>query len=322
LHTLKKDISVKDACVIATKLIDLSFKIYAPQEAFPEGSYEKYANHYMIDEKRLFERMYMLRNIDKNVKDQEAVNKLVQEVKDELGLNKISVSLPELSEAVNNAKELSPKVESVDKIKEKEMLNPGRVNDEKQAMERFNNKNVNDHVSKQLLDIFKESLSNDAHKDAITKTILGTNKGIIFQMWRAFDKAENAEAKENAIIQHSQKLFNETFKWVKSVQFEEDDKEHDMIVATQRITNLMLKQYSPAASASAYDKFCDNYLVSDEKFMDGFMRNNFGITEMSKGDLADIMNDLKTDLADKMKNKDIIDKNVEPSKKHNNGLVK
>ena len=82
----------------------------------------------------------------------------------------------------------------------------------------------------------------------------------------------------------------------------------------------MLKQYSPATSESTYDKFCDNYLISDKNFMDGFMRSNFSINKLNENQLEDIMKELKDDIDGKRKirisDKDMATKNVGTSKKN------
>ena len=96
--------------------------------------------------------------------------------------------------------------------------------------------------------------------------------------------------------------------------------ERDSVVATQKITDLMLKQYSPAMSNRDYDKYAENYVVNDEKFMDSFIRTNFQKSEMSKEELAGFMDELKADLANKKKinipDKDMNSKNVDKSEKH------
>jgi small-conductance mechanosensitive channel len=59
----------------------------------------------------------------------------------------------------------------------------------------------------------------------------------------------------------------------------------------------MLKQYSPVTSSEQFDKFSENYVISDEKFMDNFMRTNFKKTEMSNEDLKNAISDIKEVIA-------------------------
>jgi hypothetical protein len=96
-------------------------------------------------------------------------------------------------------------------------------------------------------------------------------------------------------------IFNDTFRLVKGLKFDEETSEHDMIVATQRLTDMMLKQYSPATSGKEYHKYLDNYFISDEKFMDDFMRKNFEIKDMTNDQLKEIMGELKADITEKKK---------------------
>jgi hypothetical protein len=219
--------------------------------------------------------------------------------------------------------EVKSKLEAArEAIKAKELLRPRRLNDVNQAEERLRNQKVREHVSKQVVVCLGESLLDDNNKNIIAGAIVNIGMGAMRKMWGEFNKATTVEAKENAIIKHTQALFNETHRWLlNGVKFNDETKEHDRIVASQRITNLMLKQYSPATSESAYDKFCDNYLISDEKFMDGFMRSNFSITQMNENQLADIMKELKDDIDGKRKihisDKDMASKNVGTSKKNN-----
>ena len=222
----------------------------------------------------------------------------------------------------NAVGEVNSKFEAAkEEIKAKELLRPRRLKEQKQAHERMANPKVYDHVSKQVFGILNESLPNDAGKDSITKVIHSRSKDIIRTMWGAFEKATTADAKENAIIKHTQELFNENHKWLNGLKF----KDEAMIVANQRITDLMLKQYSPATSDSKYDKFCNKYLVSDERFMEGFIKEKLGITEIKKDELTVFVNDLKAELEDKRKIKipdnDLNAKNVETSKKQTESLA-
>ena len=208
-----------------------------------------------------------------------------------------------------------------EEIKAKELLRPRRLKDVNLAEERLRNQKVNAHVSKQAAICLEESLLDDNNKNIIAGTIVNIGMDAMRKMWGEFEKATTVEAKENAIIKHMQALFNETHRWlVNGVKFNDETKEHDRIVASQRITNLMLKQYSPATSESTYDKFCDNYLISDKNFMDGFMRSNFSINKLNENQLEDIMKELKDDIDGKRKirisDKDMATKNVGTSKKN------
>lgn len=207
-----------------------------------------------------------------------------------------------------------------EEIKEKDLLKARRLKDEKQATARMNNPKVREHVSKQIMDALNESRASEQNKDGVVKTVLYMNAAFVIKMWKAFEKATSVEEKEKAIVKHTEEIFNENFKWISKLQFKKETAEHDAIVASQRITNLIMKQYTPATSERTYDKFCENYLVNDEKFMDGFMRKNFSIVDMSEKDLKDIISELNTDLADKKKiqisDADMGNKTVSKSEKH------
>jgi flagellar biosynthesis GTPase FlhF len=114
LADLKEDISTKEACIIMTKLTDLAAKLYAPEEDLPDDSYKKYTSCYMIDEDRLRGELWAFRNNGLNGEAyHKFIHEMAQELKEEFGMTKTSVSLPELSEAPKGATETSPKVEEI-----------------------------------------------------------------------------------------------------------------------------------------------------------------------------------------------------------------
>ena len=141
--------------------------------------------------------------------------------------------------------------------------------------------------------------------------------------WKAFENANTPEAKENAIIQNMQDVFNVCFKWVNGLSFKDKGESniHDKIVASQRITNLILKQYSPAMSDATYEKYHNDYVINDKTFMEGFLKDKLSIQEMSDKDLENILNAIKDDVSQKRfklkdLDKDINPKNLETSQKH------
>ena len=202
-------------------------------------------------------------------------------------------------------------------IAEKEMLKPRRLKEKKLGMERMTNKKVNEHLHKQILGAIERSTSKEADKNAVARgLILVGNKGIIQKMWNAFENATTVEEKEKVINTHTQQIFNDTFNSIKKLK---GMNEHDSIVATQKITDMMLKQYSPVTSDKAYDKYADNYIVNDEKFMDSFVRNNF--KDMSDEQIKNMINDIKLDASTKKEklkiSNDVVSSNdVKKSEKH------
>ena len=58
----------------------------------------------------------------------------------------------------------------------------------------------------------------------------------------------------------------------------------------------MLNQYSPATFSKEYDKFADNYLVSNEAFMDGLMKQHFNKNDLTHEELKDFMSEVKTEI--------------------------
>lgn len=206
-----------------------------------------------------------------------------------------------------------------EEIKAKELLKPRRLKHIKQGYDRLIDKKVSEHVYEQILDTIGTSTSREDTKSAVSRgLILVVNKGTIQHMWSEFDKATTPEEKENALNTRAQKIFNDTFSAIQKLN---GMNKHDSIVATQKITNLMLKQYSPATSDKAYDKFHENYFINDEKFMDEFMKKNFSNTEMSNDELKEFINGVKLDIETKKEkvsipDSEIASKQVNKSEKH------
>ena len=174
-------------------------------------------------------------------------------------------------------------------IKAKELLKPRRLKDAKQGNERMEDKTVRKHVLDQTLDIVKKSTTPDSVKEGIANgMIIGVNMGTIRLMWKEFESAQTVEEKQNVLHKRTQEVFRNSFNGAKTLAKIDM---FDKMVAAQKITNLMLKQYSPATFDASYEKYTDNYILKDENFMDGFLKQNFGINEMSKEDLNKIMHE-------------------------------
>ena len=216
-----------------------------------------------------------------------------------------------------------------EEIKEKELLKPRRLNEAKQANERLMNPKIKDHVLKVMSSIVKDSTSDERSKSALLQSLVNENQKIMQSAWRAFENANTPKAKEDAIIKNTQDIFNVSFKWVNGLSFKDKSESsiHDKIVASQRITNLILKQYSPAMSDAIYEKYHNDYVINDKTFMDSFLKDKLNIKEMKDQDLDNILNALKQDISEKKTRlkdleKDINPKNVEKSQKHNDVLAK
>ena len=179
-------------------------------------------------------------------------------------------------------------------ISSKELVRPRRLHNFKEADPRINNKELSDYVHKQILDIVKKSKTAENDKSIITRAmILNVNLGAIRLMWNDFGKATTAEDKEKILHNGAQKIFKASFEGMKGLT---NLDEHDRMVASQKITDLLLKQYSPATSDKAYDKFADNYVISDENFVRDFMRRNWNVVDMSGDELKDIIKNMKIDI--------------------------
>ena len=210
-----------------------------------------------------------------------------------------------------------------EEIKDKELLKPRRLRDATQANERLMNQKLQEHVVKMMKGIVKDSTSDDRSKNALLYSIVRENQKIMQSAWGAFEKADTPAAKENAISKNAQDVFHVCFKWVGGLSFKDKGESniHDKIVASQRITNLILKQYSPAMSDSAYEKYHNDYIIGDKAFMDGFLRDKLNVKEMSDKDLDNILNAIKQDVSQKKTKVKDLEKDVnlmsaEKSDKH------
>ena len=210
-----------------------------------------------------------------------------------------------------------------EEIKDKELLKPRKLREAKQADERLRNPKIKDHVLKVMGNIVKESTSDERSKNGLLTSIVNENPKIMMSAWKAFENANTPEEKEDAIIKNTQDVFNVCYKWVNGLSFKDKSQSnvHDKIVASQRITNLILKQYSPAMSDSAYEKYHNDYVINDKTFMEGFLKDKLSVQEISEKDLDNILNAIKQDVSEKKTKvkdieKDINPKNVEKSDKH------
>ena len=210
-----------------------------------------------------------------------------------------------------------------EEIKDKELIKPRRLRDATQANERLMNQKLQEHVVKMMKGIVKDSTSDDRSKNALLYSIVRENQKIMQSAWGAFEKADTPAAKENAISKNAQDVFHVCFKWVGGLSFKDKGESniHDKIVASQRITNLILKQYSPAMSDSAYEKYHNDYIIGDKAFMDGFLRDKLNVKEMSDKDLDNILNAIKQDVSQKKTKVKDLEKDVnlmsaEKSDKH------
>ena len=180
-------------------------------------------------------------------------------------------------------------------IKAKELLKPRRLKTADQANERMKELKVYDHVHKQILGLLDKSPIQAVIKENVSRgTFLGENMGTIRHMWNNFEKAATPEEKGNVIENYTKKIFNDTFKHLGTTFKVVDAK--DRIVAAQKITDIVLNQYSPATFSKEYDKFADNYLVSNEAFMDGLMKQHFNKNDLTHEELKDFMSEVKTEI--------------------------
>ena len=180
-------------------------------------------------------------------------------------------------------------------VRAKELLKPRRLQNYAQANERMGEPKVNEHVHKQILGLLDKSPLDGTLKEKLAfGSLLNTNKGTIRLMWNKFDTAQTPEDKEKALEDFTTKVFNNTLKELGTTFKITDGKEK--LVAAQKITDIMLNQFAPTTFAKEYDKFADNHFVSDEKFMEEFMKQNFNRTDVAKDELKDFINEVKTEI--------------------------
>ena len=280
LTELKEDMPLKDACIIAAKLTDLTFKVYAPKEAFPEGTYEVFSNYYMIDEERLGKDVHRLEGYDTNIKDQEAVNKLVEEVRKSIGIEKstatVNIPAPPIVTATVNAPIEQP-VEQPDEILPEDgnydvkqvKVTPANFNRLFNAAMEDNA--LNARVEAEIADILRLS-GNYGDSEEDIELYAGDVASVAYfipQEYRyVLDNAPGASDKGEFVFgifkEVSQKLYTES-----------GIDAH--IIEAQKITDIILKNYPPISCEQEDGVYADNYIIKNPAYLKK-MLNDHGVT--------------------------------------------
>lgn len=248
-------------------------------------------------------------------RDLKAINAFIESHRNsEIYAKAVEFAGENVVEKANSALEATKK-----EIKDRELLRPRRIMNAKEAGERIANKQVTDHVLGQIRNYVKETTTDATSMEATTRWMIhNVGTGIIQNMWRDFENAKKVEEKENVLRTRTMQIFEKVFHGVKMLNGLDVD---EQLVATQQITNLLLTQYSPATSDKQFDKYCENYTVSDEKYMDYFMKQTLGVSVEKNEDLKEIINGIKEAITSekekvKVSTDELTSKNIAKSEKH------
>lgn len=150
-----------------------------------------------------------------------------------------------------------------------EDLNPEvKATSAKSAKELFADKQVTNHITNGIVEIAsKGNVLSYVNKNAVTASwksssmfVVTAAAEIINDMWKRFEKTNDPAEKEKII----EKGAIDVFKNVRTRMgfFRLEDK--STFIAAQRVTDLLLKTYSPIASDETYAKYANNYFITNK----------------------------------------------------------
>ena len=150
-----------------------------------------------------------------------------------------------------------------------EDLNPeAKATSAKSAKELFADKQVTNHITNGIVEIAsKGNVLSNVNKNSVTASwksssmfIVTAAADLINDMWKRFEKTNDPAEKEKII----EKGAIDVFKNVRTRMgfFRLEDK--STFIAAQRVTDLLLKTYSPIATDETYAKYANNYFITNK----------------------------------------------------------
>ena len=280
------EMDTKDRLVAAQKIADLMLNKYSPI-AF-NGDYKEYGNRYFVNNAT-----------PTQIKDltnyEEDIENLIEDVKNEIEREPL-IELPKDKQALNKNQEIKDNAKSIEKS--------SNAISAEEVDARLDDTSLADKLKPQINEMLSKSpLSFNIRKHQIS----GIQSQIIESIRNIWDNINaNPDADKNAIMEQGAKdTFKTTYDIINMCGIESTK---DRLVAAQKITDLMMKNYSPAAFDSEYAKYADNYYMKNAS--DEEIQRLTGYDIISGGE---IIEDAKVDLGiakEHVKFDDTLDSNV------------
>ena len=280
------EMDTKDRLVAAQKIADLMLNKYSPI-AF-NGDYKEYGNGYFVNNATPTQ-IQDLTNYEEDIEN------LIEDVKNEMERVPF-IELPKDKQALNKNQEIKDNAKSVEKS--------SNAISAEEVDAHFEDRTLSDELKPQINNMLSKSpLSSNIRKYQIS----GIQSQIIESIRHIWDNINaKPDADKNAIMEQGAKdTFKTTYDIINMCGIESTK---DRLVAAQKITDLMMKNYSPAAFDSEYAKYTDNYYMKNAS--DNEIQDLTGYDIISGGE---IIEDAKVDLGiakEHVKFDDSIDSNV------------
>ena len=243
------EMDTKDRLVAAQKIADLMLNKYSPI-AF-NGDYKEYGERYFLKNAT----PEQIQNFTRYEGD---IDSFIEEVNTEMEREPLFASV-DVNKVENKNQETKSSTKSVEKS--------SNAISAEEVEARFEDRTLSDKLKPTINEMLnKSSLSSNIRKFQIS----GIQSQIITSIRDIWDNINaQPDADKNAIMEQGAKdTFKTTYEVINMCSIESTK---DRLVAAQKITDLMMKNYSPAAFNSEYAKYTDNYYMknaSDEELQD------------------------------------------------------
>ena len=248
-------LSTKDRIITSQKVADLMMRNYSPA-AFVEGQLDQYASRYVINNRR-----FLQKQLEENRTNPQEIDSLINEVESEIA------NAPEDDFSLDNVPEDdTDELDVQDDVgaDQTDELDPERINVPEvyaRLNENVATEELNAQVKKQISDILKESgVEQNADDD-----------DSIIELFDELHEPESLpEGDTHRMHNIVKSVFNETYAAMETKGLTPRNK----LVTAQRITDVILKNYSPVTlSNGAMNGFAENYVLQNTPVLRSCLRS-------------------------------------------------
>ena len=263
------NMDTKDRLVAAQKIADLMLNKYSPI-AF-NGDYKEYGNRYFVNNATPTQ-IKDLTNYEENIEN------LIEDVKNEMEREPLFASV-DVNKVENEKQETKSSTKSV-----------GKANNAANSVEayaRFENEILAENLQPLINDMLDKS---PVGKGVRRYQVPAIRSQIALSIQNIWDNiVSKPDANENELVaQGAKDVYETAYNVLEMCSMETKDR----LVAAQKITDLMMMNYSPAAFNSEYAKYADNYYMKNAtdqeilKLADLNIISDGGIIDDAKGELG------------------------------------
>lgn len=263
------NMDTKDRLVAAQKIADLMLNKYSPI-AF-NGDYKEYGNRYFVNNATPTQ-IKDLTNYEKDIEN------LIEDVKNEMEREPLFASV-DVNKVENEKQETKSSTKSV-----------GKANNAANSVEayaRFDNEILAEELKPLINDMLDKSPVGKGVRRYQVPAIRLQIAQSIQNIWDNI--VSQSDANENELMaQGAKDVYETAYNVLEMCSMETKDR----LVAAQKITDLMMMNYSPAAFNSEYAKYADNYYMKNAtdqeilKLADLNIISDGGIIDEAKGELG------------------------------------